>query len=236
MQDAPHTLSIFDDDLHQLRAAVSEMGGRVEASIHDAVTALVQGHEEQARAVIADDRKIDGLLTQIERDALRMIALRMPVAGDLRDVLGALKTSMLVARMGDCSKNIAHRVPLVRAVRSCEHVKLVQAMEVEVSGMVKAALDAFVRRSAASAILVRDADGTVDDYYACLFRELTDYMRDDPDRIAAATHLLMVAQKLERIGDHAVGIAEIVHFAVTGEAMPPEQGSGVALNQLGPGA
>jgi len=103
--------------------------GRVEASVHDAVTALVQGDEEKARAVIAGDAKIDGLLVEVERAALRTIALRMPVAGDLRDVLAGLKSSMLIARIGDCSKNIAHRVPLVNACRSCEHVKLVAAME-----------------------------------------------------------------------------------------------------------
>lgn len=222
MHEAPHTLSIFDDDLDQLRASVSEMGGRVEASIQESVTALVRGDEEAAQAIVEGDRRIDALAAGIERDALRMIALRMPLAGDLRDVLAALKTSMLVARMGDCTKNIGHRVALVGDCRSGEAIKLIEALEREVSAMVKAALDSFVRRSADTAIQVRDRDGAADEYYACVFREVIAMMQDRPDRIAEAVHLLFVAQKLERIGDHAAGIAEIVHFAATGEAMPAE--------------
>lgn len=222
MRDAPHTLSIFDDDLDQLRALVSEMGGRVEASIDDAVTALIQDDGVKARAVIDGDRKIDGLAIDIERQALRTIALRMPVAGDLRDVLAALKISMLVARMGDCAKNIAHRTALIGPCRASAPMKLVRSLADEVSGMVKAVLDAFVRRSPSAAIVVRDGDGTVDDYLACIFHALTDQMRDAPEQIVPATHLLFVAQKLERIGDHASSIAEFIHFAVTGAPMPPE--------------
>lgn len=229
MPDAPHTLSVFDDDLDQLRALVSEMGGRVEASIHDSVTALVRGDEEQALGVTTGDAKIDELAARIEKSGLRMIALRMPLAGDLRDVLAALKIAGLVARMGDCTKNIAFRARDVGSTRSIPAVKLIQLMEAEVSAMVKAALDAFVRRSASSAVGVRDRDRAADGYNAWIVRELLAFIQDNPERVAEAVHLLFVAQKLERIGDHAAAIAEIVHFAATGDDMPPEAATAAAL-------
>jgi len=220
--DAPHTLSIFDDDLDQLRAMVSEMGGRVESSIHDSVTALVRGDEERALGVVAGDGKIDRLAGGIERHGLKMIALRMPLAGDLRDVLAALKIAMLVARMGDCAKEIAHRGMLVGACRSAEPVKLVQSMEIEVSAMVKAALDAFVHRSVDAALEVRERGAATDDYDACIWKDMITHMQERPEELGGAAHLLFVGHMLKRIGDHATAVAGFVHFAVTGEDMPPE--------------
>lgn len=220
LRDAPHTLTVFDDDLDQLRAAVSEMGGRAEAAIGDAVGALVQGDGERARRVVAGDARIDALGFEIERDAVRMIALRNPLADDLREVLAALKISNSVARMGDCAKNIAYRVPILRDARRLEQLKLVLALEEAVLAQVKAALDAFAARSAQAALEVRAGDDLVDDLYACAFRELVRHMTAHPQDIGAGTHILFVAQKLERIGDHAAGIAEIVRFAATGEPVP----------------
>jgi len=231
--DAPHTLSIFDDDLDQLRAMVSEMGGRVEASIHESVTALVRGDEERAQVVVAGDSKVDRLAAEIERHGLRMIALRMPLAGDLRDVLAALKIAMLVARMGDCAKEIAHRAALVGACRSCAPVKLVRSMEVEVSAMVKAALDAFVHRKVEPTIEVSERDAAVDDFHACIWRELITHMQERPEDIDGAAHMMFVSHMLERIGDDAAAVARFVHFAVTGEDMPPEAGRDPPIGAAG---
>ncbi len=233
MPDAPHTLSIFDDDLDQLRAMVSEMGGRVEASIHDAVVALARGDEERALGVVAGDDKVDRLACQIERHGLKMIALRMPLAGDLRDVLAALKIAMLVARMGDCAKEIAHRSMLVGPSRSCAPVKLVQAMEIEVSAMVKAALDAFVHRSVEAAFEARERDDAIADYYTCIWRAMIARMQERPEEVDGAAHLLFVGHLLKRIGDHANGVAGFVHFAVTGEDMPPEPLADRTLGAVG---
>lgn len=233
MREAPHTLSVMDDDLDHLRALVSDMGGRVEASIRDAMDALAQGDVERAQAVVEADRRVDALAAEVERHALQMIALRMPLADDLRDVLAALKISMLVARMGDCAKNIAHRAPQVTAFRTTDQVRLIQALEQEVSAMVKASLDAFVRRSPADAVLVRDSDEAADQHYSWILRDLAALMREQPEQIDAATHLLFVAQKLERIGDHASSIAEMVHFAVTGQEMPPQRAGAAVLGAGG---
>lgn len=230
MRDAPHTLRVFDDDLDQLRAGVSEMGGRAEAAIGDAIAALLQGDEERARGVVEGDARIDALAVEIERDAIRTIALRNPLADDLREVLAALKIAGSIARMGDCARNIAHRVPVLRGCRRMDQLRIVPALQEKVAAMVAAALDGFVRRSAEAALGVLAADEEVDELYACMFRELVGHMTAAPQDIGAGTHLLFVAQKLERIGDHACAIAEIVHFAVTGNqpAPRPEPDGGLA--------
>ena len=217
MKAAPHTLTAFDDDLDRLRASVCEMGGRAEAAVADAVAALVQGDPERAAGVVADDDKIDLLVAEVERTAVHLIALRSPLADDLREVLAAFKIAGLIARMGDCAKNIAHRVAPVGDCRGIGQLRSLAAMADEVAAMVKAALDAFTRRDALAAARVEAMDDAVDRYRACIGRELIDLMAEDSRRITAATHLMFAAQKLERIGDHAVAIAEIVRFAVGGE-------------------
>lgn len=213
MRAAPHTLSVFDDDLDRLRASVCEMGGRVEAAVADAVAALVQGDPERAARVIADDRRVDALAAQIERTAVHLIALRSPLADDLRDVLAAFKIAGLIARMGDCAKNIAHRSNDIGDARGLAQLTSLGKMAVDVSAMLKAAFDAFARRDGAAAARVAAMDDAVDAWRTAITRSLIDHMTRDSRSIGAATHLLFAAQKLERIGDHAVGIAEMVGFA-----------------------
>jgi phosphate transport system protein len=213
LRAAPHTLSVFDDDLDRLRASVCEMGGRVEAAVADAVAALVQGDPDRALRVIGDDRKVDALAADIERTAVHLIALRSPLADDLRDVLAAFKSAGLIARMGDCAKNIAHRTQDVGAVRGLPQLSSLGNMADEVGAMMKAAFDAFARRDGAAAARVAAMDDVVDRWRASISRGLIDHMTRDSRSITAATHLLFAAQKLERIGDHAVGIAELVGFA-----------------------
>lgn len=223
MRAAPHTLSVFDDDLDRLRASVCEMGGRVEAAVADAVAALVQGDPERARRVVSDDRKVDALAAEIERTAVHLIALRSPLADDLRDVLAAFKSAGLIARMGDCAKNIAHRTEEIGDARGLAQLASLGNMATEVSAMLKAAFDAFARRDGVAAARVAAMDDAVDTWRASITRGLIDHMAGDSRTIGAATHLLFAAQKLERIADHAVGIAEMVGFATgdgPGEDMP----------------
>lgn len=219
MRAARHTLSVFDDDLDRLRASVCEMGGRVEAAVADAVAALVQGDPDRAARVIGDDRKVDALAAEIERTAVHLIALRSPLADDLRDVLAAFKSAGLIARIGDCAKNIAHRARDVGDARGLPQLASLDKMAIEVSAMLKAAFDAFARRDGAAAARVAAMDDQVDRWRTCINRGLIEQMGQDARTIGAATHLLFAAQKLERIGDHAVGIAEMVGFAA-GEDLP----------------
>lgn len=214
-----HTVKAFDEDLGQLRALISEMGGRAEAAITGAIEALVNRDVDSAAKIVEGDRKIDELETEIERQVVRLIALRAPMADDLREVLAALKIASLVERMGDYAKNIAKRTPLLQDVRGMEAMSVLPAMGKVATEMVRNVLDAFVLRDAEAAVAVSARDKAVDDFYNSLFRTLLTHMMESPQNITASTHLLFIAKNIERIGDHATNVAEMVYFAATGRQM-----------------
>jgi phosphate transport system protein len=211
-----HTLKAFDEDLDQLRATLAEMGGLAEAAISAAMHALVRGDTEAARKVIEADRRIDALETEAERQAVQIIALRAPMADDLREVVAALKIAGVIERIGDYAKNIAKRVQVVEDAPELKPLSLLPAMASIASEMVRTALDAFAARDSAKAASVCERDRALDDFYNSIFRTLLTFMMEDPHNITAATHLLFIAKNLERIGDHATNIAEMVYFAATG--------------------
>jgi len=150
---------------------------------------------------------------------IRLIALRAPMADDLRDAVAALKISGVIERIGDYAKNIAKRVPLLAELRNSEPMAILPAMARSVSDMVRGALDAYAARDATGAVMVQEADRHVDDFYNSLFRTLLTYMMENPSSITPSAHLLFIAKNLERIGDHATNIAEMVFFAATGEQL-----------------
>lgn len=219
MATTGHTVKAFDDDLGQLRGLVSEMGGLAEAAIDDAVKALTRRDLDTAARVVEGDKRVDALEAEIERLSLRLIALRAPMADDLREVLAALKIAGIVERMGDYAKNIAKRVPVMHDLRSVEPVSILPAMSRAVSDMVRAALDAYAARDPEAALKVCESDRVVDDFYNSIFRALLTYMMENSHNITASTHLLFIAKNLERIGDHATNLAEMVYFAATGRQM-----------------
>ncbi|WP_174280506.1 phosphate signaling complex protein PhoU, partial [Sphingomonas bacterium] len=155
-----------------------------------------------------------------ERLAVRVIALRAPMANDLREVVAALKIAAVVERIGDYAKNIAKRVPLIESETRIEPVSTLPAMARMASAMVRDALDAFAARDAAAAVRVAESDPALDDFYDSIFRTLVTYMVENPKTISQVAHLLFVAKNLERIGDHATNVAEMVYFAATGTRMP----------------
>ena len=219
MATTGHTVKAFDDDLSELRAIISEMGGRAEAAIDMAMTALQRRDLDSAGKVIEADKRIDALEADIDRLVVRLIALRAPMADDLREVLAAMKISGIVERIGDYAKNIAKRVPVIAETRDIEAMTLLPAMGRAVSQMVRDVLDAFAARDAKLAADVHQRDREVDDFYNSLFRTLLTYMLENPHNITASTHLLFIAKNLERIGDHATNVAEMVYFAATGHQM-----------------
>ena len=216
MASTGHTVKAFDQDLDQLRASIAEMGGLAEAAISEALRALVQRDSEAARRVVEGDRRIDALEADIERLAVQIIALRSPLADDLREVVAALKIAGVLERIGDYAKNIAKRVPAIEESPNLRPLSLLPEMARIVAEMVHSVLDAFVTRDAAKAAEVCERDRAVDDFYNSLFRTLLTFMMESPNNITPATHLLFVAKNLERMGDHATNIAEMVYFAATG--------------------
>ncbi|APW74275.1 MULTISPECIES: phosphate signaling complex protein PhoU [Sphingopyxis] len=214
-----HTVKAFDEDLNRLRGLISEMGGRAEQALLQAMTALNMGDLDLAAQVVQGDKKIDALETEVEQLTVQTIALRAPMADDLREMIAALKIVSVVERIGDYAKNIAKRVALMDQTRSIEAIPLLMSMSSLVVELVHDALDSFAARDADLAVRVTIRDKTVDDFYNSIFRALVTFMMENPKHITESAHLLFVAKNLERIGDHATNIAEMVHYVVTGERM-----------------
>ena len=211
-----HTVKAFDDDIDQLRATICEMGGLAENAITESMRALIQRDSQAALRVVENDRKIDALETDVERSAVQLIALRAPMADDLRDVIAALKIAGVVERIGDYAKNIAKRVHVIEESPNIEPLSLLPEMARMAGEMVHNVLDAFAARDAEKAFAVCERDRALDDFYNSIFRTLLTFMMESPQNITPATHLLFIAKNLERIGDHATNVAEMVYFAATG--------------------
>ncbi|HEX3367755.1 phosphate signaling complex protein PhoU [Phenylobacterium sp.] len=215
-----HIVRSYEDELNSLAAECVRMGGLTEAQVADAVSGVVKRNQELAASVVVRDDKLDEAERDIERKTIRLIALRQPVADDLRRAVAAMKVANNLERCGDLAKNIAKRTlviiesdPLTPLTRSIERMgKLVL-------GRLSSVIDAYSRSDLERALAVWSQDDEVDEHYNSLFRELLTYMMGDPRTITACAHMLFVAKNLERIGDHATNIAEIVHYEITGAEM-----------------
>jgi phosphate transport system protein len=213
---AEHTVKSFDTEIGQLRGLIAEMGGLAEVAIREAVDALSQHDEAKAKMVVEADAKLDALEAEVDRLAVRIIALRAPMADDLRDVIAALKISGVVERIGDYAKNIARRVSELESRSKVGPLTLIPAMGEIAQGMVRDVLNAYASRDAELAIEVIKRDEKLDNFYESLFRNLVSHMMENPATISTSAQLLFVARNLERIGDHATNVAEMVYFAATG--------------------
>lgn len=214
-----HTVKAFDNEIGELRGHIAEMGGRAEAAINGAMEALIKRDRDLARKIIDEDRAIDRLESEVEKLAVKIIALRAPMADDLRDVIAALKIAAVLERIGDYAKNIAKRVGALEDKRKIEPISLLPSMAKIATEMVHDVLNAYAARDPALALAVNERDKLVDDFYNSIFRTLVTYMYENPQSIGNAAHLLFVAKNLERVGDHATNVAEMVYFAATGEYM-----------------
>ena len=232
MATTGHTVKAFDQELDQLRATICEMGGLAEAAIREAMQALIRRDAAAAAGVVERDKKIDALEAEVERQAVQIIALRAPMADDLRDVVAALKIAGVVERIGDYAKNIAKRVATIEDSK-IRPLSLLPEMARIAGEMVQQVLDAFAARDAEKAAAVCERDQAVDDFYNSIFRALLTHMMENPHNITPATHLLFVAKNLERIGDHATNVAEMVYFAATGEHLADRQ-KGEDVTGIGP--
>lgn len=212
-----HTVKSFHNEISQLRGLIAEMGGLAEVAIRDAVDALKHGDESAAQRVVANDSKIDALEAEVDRLAVRIIALRAPMADDLRDVIAALKIAGVIERIGDYAKNIAKRVGRVEGRARIEPLTLIPAMAEIAESMVRDVLNAFGARDPQLAVEVIRRDHQVDNFYDSIFRNLVGHMMENPATISSAAQLLFVARNLERVGDHATNVAEMVYYAATGE-------------------
>ncbi|OWJ78536.1 phosphate signaling complex protein PhoU [Haematobacter genomosp. 1] len=217
-----HIQSAFDRDLEAIQAMIMKMGGIVETQLLDSVQALEERDDELAAHVRATDKQVDQLEEQINLEAARVIAMRAPIATDLRTVLTVLKISNNLERIGDYAKNLAKRsVVLGQMPQISGAAGSIRRMSKAVEQMLKDALDAYIHRDVELARDVRDRDQDVDQMYNALFREFLTHMMEDPRNITACMHLHFIAKNIERCGDHVTSIAEQVIYLATGE-MPSD--------------
>jgi len=215
-----HIVKSYEDELNTLTAECARMGGLCEAQVSDAIDAVVKRDQAAAELVVGRDERLDVLEADIERKAIRLIALRQPMANDLRKTVAAMKIASNLERCGDLAKNIAKRtLVLTEAEPITPLTRSIERMGRLVLGRLKDVLDAYTGSDLDRALAVWTRDDEVDEHYNSLFRELLTYMMGDPRTITACAHLLFVAKNLERIGDHATNIAEIIHYEITGEEM-----------------
>jgi len=224
MNVSDHTTRVFDSDLIKVTQMVAEMGGLAQKQVTDAIDALARHDVDLARKVIALDASVDNLQRRIEEKAVATIALRQPMAFDLRALIAMLRIANDLERIGDLAKNVGKRVIAVSGENSQRTLmRGLRHLATLVVSQLNGVLDSFVDRNPRNALRVWQGDKEVDALYVSLFRELLTYTMEDPGTISLCIHYLFCAKNIERIGDHATNIAEAVHYMVEGHAIAGER-------------
>jgi len=220
MSDAPeHLVKSFDTELKRLRDMISQMGGIVESQLSNAMNAIIHRDANAATRAVEDDPKVDALERDVEQFVIQLLALRQPMAGDLRQIVAALKMTGDIERIGDYAANVAKRSIVLSQFSLPYTLTGLANMARLVQSQLKSIIDAIGSNDTETAIRVWQSDVEIDDIYTALFRELITYMMEDPRNITPCTHLMFIAKNMERIGDHATNIAETIYYAVRGEVL-----------------
>jgi phosphate transport system protein len=215
-----HIVKRFEQELRRLRTLITDMGGLVERQVALACAAVLDRDAEAASQAVESDPQVDRMEREAEQFVISMLALRQPMAQDLRHIVAALKVTGELERIGDYAKNVARRSVVLDQFNMPPTLSGLAHMSALVQENLKAIIDAWDESDADKAMEVWRSDEAIDDIYNALFRELVTYMMEDPRNITPCTHLLFIAKNLERIGDHATNIAEMVYYSVQGEPMP----------------
>lgn len=220
MATRQHIVASYDEELEHLNKTIMQMGGIAESQLDRAIQAILKRDSAMAQEVVEGDHKVDELEHEVATFAVRLLALRQPMAVDLRNIVAALKISSDIERIADYASNVAKRSIVLSQFPEVKLVRTVPRMGRQVQQMFKDILDAYAQRDAEKATRVWESDEEVDERYTSIFRELLTYMMEDPRSITVCTHLLFMAKNLERVGDHVTNIAENIHFFVHGKPMP----------------
>lgn len=213
-----HIVSAFDEDIENIQSTLMKMGGLVEKSLFDASEALVKSDLNLAKLVRENDRTIDEMEEEINAQTARLIALRSPIATDLRDALSFIKIASNLERIGDYGKNMAKRSLVMKPSSINEQgCRSLKRMTKEVISMMNNGLDAYIRKDVnlAESVILQDQD--IDQHYNALFREFLTFMMENPKNITTCMHLHFIAKNIERVGDHITSIAEQAIYVATGE-------------------
>lgn len=232
-----HIIKSYDEELRRLSNTIVAMGGLAESQLATAIEAVVERDSERAARVVEGDAEVDRLEREVDNLGLRVLALRQPVARDLREVFAALRIASDLERICDYAANVAKRSIALNQSPPVQPVHALPRMAQLAQLLVKDVIDAYVAHDADKAYAVWIRDRELDEMYASLFRELLTYMMEDPRNISASTHLLFMAKNIERIGDHATNIAENLYYLVNGmpleEARPKADDSSLAVVRPG---
>ena len=223
MVQSKHIVSAFDQDLRGISAKISEMGGMAEEQLGSAIEALRNRDSELAEEVIASDKRLDQMEVELEQSAIEVMALRQPMAGDLRNVVAALKIASTLERMGDLAKNIAKRTLVLNQSEPLRVISSISRMGKQTQSLTAEALNAYTSQDTGLAVSVWKRDVEIDEMHNSIFRELTTYMMEDPRTIGLCSQLMFVVKNLERIGDHATFIAEMTYFVVEGKPLSDDR-------------
>ena len=230
---AEHIIKSYDEELARLSKMIVEMGGLAESQLAAAVEALVKRDTERAARVIQDDDRVDQLERDVDNLAVRLLALRQPMARDLREIVAALKIASDLERICDYAANVAKRSIALAQSPPIQPAHALPRMAHLALLLIKDVIDAYVARDADKAIVVWNRDEELDEMYSSLFREFLTYMMEDARNIGVYTHLLFMAKNIERIGDHSTNIAENLYYMVHGtpltEARPKRDKSSLAV-------
>ena len=218
--DHSHIVTRFDKDLSEIESLLVEMADLVAKQISDSALALQLGDNQLAKAVTKNDSKINRLEEKIDDKAIRLIALRQPMAEDLRSAITTLKVSNCLERMGDYAKTLSYRARKIDGFSEMKAIlRSIAEMSEKIINMLNVVMEAYVNRDLKKAHDAREADQEINDKTDALFRELLTYMMENPRNIEACTHLLFISKNLERSGDQVTNIAEQVHYLVTGDLL-----------------
>jgi len=225
----PHTVSAFDDDLIMIQAKIAEMGGLAEELLSNALEAIQKRDTKLSEQVVERDAKLDALEMELEEMVTRVIALRQPMAQDLRVLLSAMKISSTLERIGDLAKNISKRSMTFSRQRPLQVTSSIVRMGQRTLAQLSDVLNAYTSRDTVRAVAVWRRDVEIDEMYNALFREVVTYMMEDSRLIGMGAQLLFIAKNLERIGDHTTHISEMVYYIQKGEVLGDDRPKGEPL-------
>jgi phosphate transport system protein len=232
-----HIIKSYDEELRRLNNAITELGGLAESQLATAIEAVVERDSELAARVVEGDARVDQLQHDVDNLAVRLLALRQPMARDLREIFAAIKIASDLERICDYAANVAKRSIVLDQQPPAQPVHALPRMARLAQLLVKDVIDAYVERDADKAYAVWIRDEELDEMYASLFRVLLTYMMEDPRNIGPSTHLLFMAKNIERIGDHATNIAEDLYYLVHGRPLAEKRPKGdtSSLDVIAPG-
>ena len=215
--NTPHTVKSYEEELKNLNNNIVKMGTLCEEALRKSINALITNNADEADKIIKNDEEIDKFENLIEQQVVNLIALRQPLAIDLRETVTALKISSDLERIGDLSKNIAKRSLLLSSNLSKNLIDILNTLSENVQKQLKSVIDSYLERSSSMAINVWESDEKIDNLTNQCMQASIDFLKEDPKNLQNGTHLLFVAKNLERMGDHTTNIAEQVYFLVKGE-------------------